>query len=122
MSKTNHKGTKPKELVRPKVTIDDIDKLLEEVRMVAVEHLQNYGDGIFTHPHEVVGCMFGQLNKLSASADESIYPEVENLQPFRKRCMKLVMPLLNSIISCDVIDEIRRNENDETEDQQSSKD
>lgn len=48
------------------------------------EHVKEYGDGIFLHPEEAVGCMYGQLRKLSESADTS-------LLAFKERCRKTLM-------------------------------
>jgi len=53
-------------------------------------HLKEYGDESFIHPHEIVGCMYGQLSKLSEAADKCIY-STYNLPNFVERCRKLLM-------------------------------
>lgn len=97
--KTNHPGWKPEPFNRAKLNLDDVQKLLDELKSRAAYHFENYGDGIFMHPHEVVGCMFGQQLKLSAAADASIY--TGDLKEFRERCVKTLFAILCGTMSTD---------------------
>jgi len=82
---------------RNKVTNADMSQILTELSEYFPHHLQEYGDGTFVHPHELVGCSFGQLLKLSAQADETVYSQ--DTTEFEKRCMKAAVPLLFAIAS-----------------------
>lgn len=103
--KTDHPGWKPEGFMRQKLTIEDLDKTLEEIRARLDHHLQNYGDGIFTHPHEIVGCMFGQQMKLSTAADASIY--TGDLADFKERCLKTLLAIIVGTASVDKLAELR---------------
>lgn len=103
--KSRHPGWKPEGFMRERLTVDDVGKMLDEVRERATSHLANFGDGIFTHPHEIVGCMFGQQIKLSTAADASIYSG--DLKEFRERCMKTLMAMIMGAVSVDKLVELR---------------
>lgn len=105
--KTNHPGWKPEPFNRIPLNMDDVDAMLKELRARAESHFQNYGDGIFMHPHEVVGCMFGQQLKLSAAADASIY--TGDLKEFRERCVKTLFAILCGTMSVDKLTQARAN-------------
>lgn len=98
----DHKGWKPEPFDRMKLSMADVDRLCEEIKQRAETHFAEYGDGIFMHPHEIVGCMFGQQIKLSQSADASIYPD-GTLDDFRERCMKTLFAMLCGTMSVDVL-------------------
>ena len=66
-------GWKPEGFMREKLSVADAERVLNELSNSVEGHFTNYGDGIFCHPHEIVGCMYGQLIKLSQAADASIY-------------------------------------------------
>lgn len=100
-----HSGWKPEGFMRERLTMDDVRTLLREVEDHAEQHFRNYGDGIFCHPHEVVGCMFGQQMKLSTAADASIY--TGDLTDFRERCMKTLFAILCGTMSTDKLAELR---------------
>lgn len=104
---TNHPGWKPEGFMREKLTIADVDVVLNAVRERIVTHFPEYGDGIFCHPHEIVGCMTGQQNKLSAAADASIY--TGELTEFKERCMKTLLAIVVSTASVDKLMELRKN-------------
>ncbi len=104
-NKTNHPGWKPEPFNREKLNLNDVDRLLSELRNRAESHFKDYGDGIFMHPHEVVGCMFGQQLKLSAAADASIYSG--ELTDFRERCMKTLFAILCGTMSVDKLVELK---------------
>lgn len=96
--------------MRQQLTLQDVDVLLESVRSRTPIHLQSYGAGIFTHPHEIVGCMYGQLMKLSTAADASIY--TGDLTEFKERCMKTLMAIIVGTCSADKLIELRRTKRD----------
>jgi hypothetical protein len=98
-------GWKPEPFEREKLTLADVDRLLNEVRTRAETHFAEYGDGIFMHPHEIVGCMFGQQIKLSTAADASIYSG--DMKEFRERCMKTFMAMVIGTLSVDKLVELR---------------
>jgi hypothetical protein len=102
---TDHPGWKPEGFMRKSLTIDDIDVVLQSIRDRIENHFKDYGDGIFTHPHEIVGCMFGQQMKLSTAADASIYSG--DLTEFKERCMKTLLAMLVSTASVDKLIELR---------------
>ena len=110
MSETNHPGWKPEGFMRKQLSLDDVAKILAEMQEFVPEHFVKYGAGIFTHPHEIVGCMFGQLTKLSQAADESIYSG--DIAAFRLRCWKTLMAILMGIMSADKLNELRKNNTD----------
>lgn len=103
MSDTNWK---PEGFDRPSFTENDVRAILAEVHAQLPAHLQDYGDGIFLHPHEIVGCMYGQVKKLSEAADASIYSG--NLKDFRERCRKTLMAMIVAIVSVDKLTEMRK--------------
>jgi hypothetical protein len=105
---TDHPGWKPEGFMRQKLTLEDVDRLLAEVWQRAETHFRDYGDGIFCHPHEIVGCMFGQQMKLSTAADESIY--TGDLEAFRERCMKTLFAIFCGTMSTDKLTELRKAE------------
>jgi hypothetical protein len=92
---------------RPQLMIADMKKLMHEIIDRIPPHFAKYDPGVFLHPHEIVGCMFGQQLKLSASADASIY--TGDLAEFRERCMKTVMAILVGTASVDRLVELRTN-------------
>lgn len=96
---TNHPSWKPEGFMRESLKLDDVDVVLKAIRDRIEDHFKNYGDGIFTHPHEIVGCMFGQQMKLSAAADASIYSG--DLVEFKERCMKTLLAMIVSTASVD---------------------
>jgi hypothetical protein len=102
---TDHPGWKQEGFMRKKITADDAKDFIEDISIRIPSHLENYGDGIFTHPHEIVGCMYGQLMKLSKAADESIY--TGDLDEFKERCMKTLMAMIVGTISVDKLIELR---------------
>ena len=104
-------GWKPEGFMRKQLTINDAQKILKEVSERIPEHYKNYGAGIFTHPHEIVGCMFGQQMKLSQSADTSIY--TGDLTEFRERCMKTFMAIFVGLMSVDKLIELRKGNQNE---------
>lgn len=104
--KTDHPGWKPEGFMRKQLTVEDIGKLFEEIIDGMPVHFSNHGAGIFTHPHEIIGCMTGQLYKLSAAGDESIY--TGELQKFRTRCYKTLMAILVGLASVDKLQELRK--------------
>lgn len=106
--KTNHPGWKPEPFSRKKLTPIDVQNFLDEIKGRAEHHFQNYGDGVFLHPHEIVGCLFGQQLKLSAAADASIY--TGDLTDFRERCMKTVFAILCGAMSVDKLIEAKKPE------------
>lgn len=77
---------------RPKLIIKDIDEVLDYVRGRIINHFATYGNGIFLHPHEIVGCMFGQQMKLSTAADATLYDE--DLSAFKERCYKTLLAMV----------------------------
>lgn len=91
---------------RPKLTIEDIDKILKMIRARIVTHLEKYGDGIFMHPHELVGCMYGQQMKLSTAADASIYNG--ELNDFEERCRKTLLTMVVGTASVKKLKEMRK--------------
>jgi hypothetical protein len=91
---------------RPKLTIEDIDSILKMIRTRIEVHLEKYGDGIFMHPHELVGCMYGQQMKLSAAADASIYDG--KLNDFEERCSKMLLAMVVGTASIERLKEIRK--------------
>ncbi len=95
----------PEGFMREKLTIADMEKLLTEIRARLTSHFVAYGDGIFLHPQEIVGCMFGQQMKLSRAADESIY--TGDLTDFKERCMKTLMAILVGTASVDKLAQLR---------------
>jgi len=105
-SKTDHPGWKPEGFMRAPLTMADIDAVLQRLRDRMEHHFLNYGDGIFTHPHEVVGCMYGQVMKLSTAADASIYDG--KLDAFDERCMKTLLAILVGAASVDKLKELRK--------------
>lgn len=102
---TRHPGWKPEGFMREKLTPGNVYSLWDEVEQRASDHFRDFGNGIFTHPHEIVGCMYGQLMKLSAAADESIY--TGDLDDFRERCMKTLFAILCGTMSVDKLKELR---------------
>jgi hypothetical protein len=90
---------------RPKLTEEDMDKVLHELQERVGVHLAQYGDGTFMHPHELVGCMYGQQMKLSVASDASVYSG--KLDEFRVRCLKTAMAILVGIASVDKLHALR---------------
>lgn len=105
MSKTDHPGWKPEGFMRKQLTEADAAKVIDEITQRLPQHMKDYGAGIFTHPQEIVGCMFGQQIKLSQAADQSIY--TGDLREFRERCMKTLMAILVGLMSVDQLAELR---------------
>lgn len=104
MSETNHPGWKPEGFMREQLTLENAAQLLAEMGTKLPTHFESYGAGIFTHPHEIVGCMYGQLLKLSVAADESIY--TGELADFRERCWKTLMAIFMGVMSADRLAEL----------------
>lgn len=102
---TKHPGWKPEGFMREQLTPIDLEAVLDEVRARIESHLRDYGSGIFTHPQEIVGCMFGQQIKLSQAADASIY--TGDLADFKERCMKTFMAILVGTVSVNKLAELR---------------
>lgn len=102
---TDHPGWKPEGFMRKELSIDDIQAVLDRVKARIEHHFANYGNGIFTHPHEIVGCMFGQQLKLSASADASIY--TGDLGDFEERCYKTLLAMICGTASVAKLKELR---------------
>lgn len=102
---TNHPNRKPEGFNRQPLSLTDIDAVLGEIRNRIESHFRDYGDGIFTHPHEIVGCMFGQQMKLSKAADESIY--TGELADFKERCLKTLLAMLVGTASVNKLSELR---------------
>lgn len=92
------------DFVRPKLTIQDIDVVLQRLRDRIEHHFENYGDGIFMHPHEIVGCTYGQQLKLSAAADATIYDG--DLDEFEERVYKFLLALVNGAGTCAKLKEL----------------
>ena len=90
---------------RPKLNIEDVDKVLNMIRARISHHLNKYGDGIFMHPHELVGCMYGQLMKLSVVADDSIYHG--ELKDFEERCRKTLLAMIIGTASVQKMTDMR---------------
>jgi len=86
---------------RPTVNTEDINKALQYLQTFATEIREQAGSGAFVHPHEIVGCMTGQLLKLSSEADKTHYSG--DVEEFRKRCLKAAFPLIFGIASIDVM-------------------
>lgn len=107
---TDHPGWKPEGFMREQISVDDAHKLIGRIAAAIPGHFEAYGAGIFTHPHEIVGCMFGQQMKLSAAADESIYDG--ELQKFRTRCVKTLMAMFVGLASVDKLIELRKVSNE----------
>ena len=103
---TNKVGWKPEGFMRQPLSVEDIKKLLDELQARIESHFEKYGNGIFCHPHEIVGCMFGQQLKLSKAADESVY--TGDLEAFRQRCMKTLLAILCGTASVDKLTELRK--------------
>jgi len=108
--KTDHPGWKPEGFMRMPISVDDANALIAQITKAIPGHFEAYGSGIFTHPHEIVGCMTGQLYKLSAAADESIYDG--ELQKFRTRCVKTLMAIFVGLASVDKLIELRKATNE----------
>lgn len=108
--KTDHPGWKPEGFMREQISGEEAEKLIAEIVAIIPDHFKNYGAGIFTHPHEIVGCMFGQQLKLSQAADESIYDG--ELQKFRTRCVKTLMAMFVGLASVDKLIELRKGSNE----------
>ena len=108
--KTNHPGWKPEGFMRMPISVEDANALLEQIKKAIPGHFEAYGAGIFTHPHEIVGCMYGQLMKLSAAGDESIYSG--DLYKFRTRCVKTLMAMFVGLASVDKLIELRKGSNE----------
>jgi hypothetical protein len=102
---TNHPGWKPEGFTRKSLTIEDIDAVLQRVRERIESHFRDYGDGIFLHPHEIVGCMFGQQMKLSTAADASIY--TGDLDAFEERCYKTLLAIIVGTTSVNKLKELK---------------
>lgn len=107
-TKTNHPGWKPEGFMRKQLTMEDAIELIHEITGRVPQHFESYGAGIFTHPHEITGCMFGQIVKLSKAADESIY--TGDLKDFRERCVKTLMAIFVGLASVDKLAELRKDE------------
>lgn len=103
MSQQQHEG-----FDRPKIAESDIAAILCMVEGQAWNHLRQYGDGIFMHPQEIVGCMYGQVNKLSAAADATLYDG--NLSDFRERCRKTLWAAVIALVSTDRMTQIRHDQ------------
>ena len=108
MSETNHPGWKPEGFMREPLSPQDLRDVLNGIDSSVEDHLENYGEGIFTHPHEITGCMYGQLRKLSIAADESIYSG--ELDDFKERCRKTMMAILMAMASVEKLKELRGQE------------
>jgi len=100
-----HSGWKPEGFMREELSIDDVQAVLDRVKARIEHHFANYGNGIFTHPHEIVGCMFGQQLKLSAAADASIY--TGELADFEERCYKTLLAMICGTASVAKLKELR---------------
>lgn len=101
----------PEGFERPVFTAKEVKAVLAEVHASIEQHIRDYGDGIFIHPHEIVGCMTGQLKKLSEAADDSMYtPELQN---FRHRCYKTLMAMVVALVSVDKLAALRKAANPE---------
>jgi hypothetical protein len=111
--KTDHPGRKPEGFMRDQLTLQDIAQLLEEIQNGVASHFEHYGSGIFCHPHEVVGCMYGQLKKLSEAAYASIH--TGELDDFRERCWKTLMAILVGVASTDKLATLREMERESAE-------
>jgi len=98
---------KPEGFKRKQFTLEDATKLLSELGTRTPKHFEDYGAGIFYHTHEIVGCMFGQIKKLSEAADESIHDG--DLTKFRERCMKTLIAIYVGTLSVDKLTELRNN-------------
>ena len=103
MSYFNNEG-----IERPKLTHNDLKVVLAEMHANMVTLLESYGNGIFVHPHEIVGCMFGQVKKLSEAADESVYSN--DLGDVRNRCFKTLWASIMALASVDCLIRLRRGE------------
>lgn len=107
MSDTNWK---PEGFDRPSFTENDVKAILAEVHARLPAHLQDYGDGIFLHPHTIVGCMYGQVKKLSdAAADTSL--NTGDLADFRKQCVETLLTMIVALTSVDKLTEMRKETN-----------
>lgn len=95
----------PEHFEREKLTVEDIDSVLNVIRERVQKHFEHYGDGIFMHPQEIVGCMFGQQIKLSVAADASIY--TGKLDDFEERCYKTMFAILIGTASVNKLKELR---------------
>ena len=91
--------------VRPTITIADVDALYLQLRDLLTNHLGTVGDGSFMHPHEIVGCMHGQLHKLSVAADATLYSD--NLDDFEERCMKTLLAIMCGAASVEKLRDLR---------------
>jgi len=100
---------KPEGFTRPSLTMDDVRSVLDEISDRIESHFSNYGDGIFMHPHEIVGCMFGQQMKLSQAADSSIY--TGDLADFRHRCLKTLLAIIVGTASVEKLNELQKGAN-----------
>lgn len=89
----------PEGFRRPSLTTEDTQAILDEIQARMASHFENYGDGIFVHAHEVVGCLFGQMMKLSTAADASNYSG--DLSEFRERCLKTLLAVVVAVASVD---------------------
>jgi hypothetical protein len=95
----------PEGFTRKPLTIEDVDNVLQRVRDRIESHFRDYGDGIFLHPHEIVGCMFGQQMKLSTAADASIY--TGDTSDFEERCYKTMLAIICGTASVVKLRELR---------------
>lgn len=86
---------------RPNVSVEDLAKAIQDLQNFQSEFLKEQGTGAFIHPHEIVGCMTGQLFKLSIEADKVVY--TDDVAEFRQRCIKAASPLIFAIASLDVL-------------------
>lgn len=92
-------------IVREPLSVDDIDAILDEIRDRIEQHFEDYGPGIFLHPQEIVGCMYGQVMKLSAAADRTLY--TGGLAEFKERCLKTLLGILVAAASVDKLSKLR---------------
>jgi hypothetical protein len=88
---------------RAEITGDDIYAAIKEIRDGMCDHIRDYGSGVFFSPQEIVGCMVGQLRKLSMASDEELY--TGDLADFRQRCLKTINAMVMGLISVDKLPE-----------------
>ena len=88
----------PSEIQRIEVTEEDFLEALETLRVRGLGGLRaKFKPGCFVHPQEVVGCMTGQLVKLSSAADEVLYSD--DTEAFEERCVKTAYAILFGLAS-----------------------
>ena len=87
----------PSNIPRVRISLDEVDEAIDQLRNWMYDQHKEVGLGCFVCPHEVVGVMTGQLQKLSEAADASRYSGTTG--DFLLRVLKTATPLVFAIAS-----------------------